>query len=68
VTNAGLKELTQLKSLTYLDVNGTKVTDEGVQELAALKNLTYLNLNGTKVTDEGRKELQKALPNCRISE
>src|SRR5438874_4326071 len=33
VTDAGLKELKDLKQLTYLDVSGTQVTADGVADL-----------------------------------
>ena len=67
VTDAGLKELAPLKSLTTLDLSFTRVKDAGVKELAALQNLTTLALAGTKVTDAGLKELQEALPKCKIA-
>src|SRR5947209_6639917 len=58
VTDAGLKELKDLKQLTTLSLWGTKVTDAGLKELKDLKQLTTLNLFGTKVTGEGLKELK----------
>ena len=58
ITDAGLKELTVLKSLTALNLGGTKVTDAGLKELAALKNLTTLQLDQCRlVTGVGLKEL-----------
>ena len=57
VTDAGLKELAALKSLTALNLGHTKVTDPGLKELAPLKNLKILSLFKTKVTDAGLKEL-----------
>ena len=57
VTDAGLKELTGLKSLQSLNLVGAKVTDAGLKELAGLKSLQSLDLGGTKVTDAGLKEL-----------
>ena len=68
VTDAGLKELKDLKQLTTLDLDGTKVTDAGLKELKDLKQLTSLNLMNTEqVTDDGVADLQKALPGCKIS-
>jgi hypothetical protein len=67
MTDAGLKELKDLKNLAALDLGGnTRVTDAGLRELKDLKNLTYLNLTGARVTDAGLKELREALPNCMI--
>lgn len=57
VTDAGLKELAELKNLTSLQLGGTQVSDAGLKELAGLKNLSTLHLNDTQVTDAGVKEL-----------
>ena len=57
LTDAGLKELTGLKSLQSLNLGRTKITDAGLKELAGLKSLQSLNLRNTKVTDAGLKEL-----------
>src|SRR5262245_52036648 len=43
VTDAGLKELTPLKSLTKLTLSGTLVTDAGLKELKSLKSLATLD-------------------------
>ena len=66
MTDAGLKEVAQLKTLTWLNLSGTAVTDAGIKELAALTKLHTLYLTDTAVTDAGIKELQKALPKCEI--
>ena len=55
VTDEGLRELSELKKLTDLDLEGTKVTDSGLIELAKMKSLTHLNLDGTRVTDAAFK-------------
>ena len=67
VTDAGLKELKDLKQLTTLNLKFTGVTDAGLKELKDLKQLTTLYLGGTKVTDDGVADLQKALPGCKIT-
>ena len=67
VTDAGLKELKDLKQLTTLYLNMTGVTDAGLKELKDLKQLTSLILTATKVTDDGVADLQKALPGCKIT-
>jgi hypothetical protein len=66
VTDAGLKELVELKNLTWLDLRESRVTDVGLKELAGLKHLTRLLLQDTRVTAAGIAELRTALPNCRI--
>lgn len=57
VTDAGLKELAHLKSLTTLYLYNTAVTDAGLKELAAFDNLVALDLGRTAITDAGLKEL-----------
>ena len=57
VTDARLKELAGLKSLTILNLGGTKVTDAGLKELTEIKSLTGLGLRFTAVTDTGMKQL-----------
>jgi internalin A len=58
VTDAGLKELKELKNLTALHVN-TNVTDTGRKELKEFKNLAHLSLYAaTNVTDAGMKEIK----------
>jgi hypothetical protein len=66
VTDAGLKELADMKNITRLDLRDTQVTDAGLKELAGLKKLTTLFLKGTQVTEAGVAELRQALPNCTI--
>ena len=58
ITDAGLKHLRGLQSLTFLGLGWTKdVTDAGLPELIALSNLEVLVLSGTKVTDAGLAQL-----------
>jgi RNA polymerase sigma factor (sigma-70 family) len=58
VTDAGVKELKNLKNLTKLHLTLTQVTDAGVKELKELKYLNTLLIDGTQVTDAGMKELK----------
>jgi hypothetical protein len=58
VTVKGMKELRNLRNLTFLDLSETDVTDEVLKELNVLTNLRYLSLKHTKVTDDGLKELK----------
>ena len=68
VTDAGLKELADLKQLTWLRLtDASDVTDAGLKELKDLKQLTSLDLSGTKVTADGVADLQKARPGCKIT-
>ena len=49
MTDAGLKELKNLRALTSLRLSFTKVTDAGLKELKNLKALTVLDLGSTQV-------------------
>jgi len=51
VTDASLKPLADLKSLTKLSVTSEKVTDAGLTGIAKLAKLTDLDLHGTPITD-----------------
>jgi Leucine-rich repeat (LRR) protein len=53
VDDAGLKQLTGLRGLRWLDLRDTQVTDAGLKELGRMKSLEFLSLNGTKVTEAG---------------
>jgi hypothetical protein len=57
VSDKGLEQLKDLKSLVRLHLERTKITDAGLAHLAALENLEYLNLYGTEVTDAGLQTL-----------
>jgi uncharacterized membrane protein len=58
VTDAQLANLTSLKQITRLWLDGTNITDAGIINLAGLQNLIYLNLNGTKISVSGILQLQ----------
>ena len=66
ITDAGLEELAKLKNLTDLNLRYTRITEAGLKELAKCKQLEKLHLGHTQITDT--TELQKALPNCKISD
>ena len=57
IHDAGLKEITDLKNLSALDLNLADITDLGIKELSRLKQLRKLDLTYTKVTDSGLKQL-----------
>src|SRR5438874_12707779 len=57
ITDAGLKELNELKNLVVLDLDNTVVTDAGLKELKELKSLKVLSLGDAKITDAGLKNL-----------
>jgi hypothetical protein len=53
VSDAGCAHFKHCKSLTYLNLNGTKVSDAGLAAFKGCKHLTFLDLWGTKVSDAG---------------
>lgn len=51
VTNTGLSHLAQLRSLVFLDIEGTSVTTEGLDSLSRQQKLECLVLNFTGVCE-----------------
>ncbi|KAI8982690.1 hypothetical protein BDB01DRAFT_836127 [Pilobolus umbonatus] len=52
-----LDSLAHIKQLTYLNLNGTKLTDEGMAYVKGLSRLQQLYLDKTLVTEEGLSQL-----------
>ena len=59
ITDAGLKELKELKGLRALNLTSTQITDAGVKDLKELRGLRFLALNRTQITDAGLKDLKE---------
>lgn len=57
ITDAGLAQIKEIRSLVRLHLEKTPLTDAGLEHLAGLENLEYLNVYGTAVTDAGLKKL-----------
>lgn len=58
ITDADLKVMGQLNSLTKLQLSNTTISDEGLAPLKELKNLEYLNLAGTNISANGILQLK----------
>lgn len=58
ITDAGLANISGIKSLEKLHLEKTGIGDEGLKHLKNLENLTYLNLYSTQVTDAGLEHLK----------
>jgi Leucine-rich repeat (LRR) protein len=56
-SNAGLKQLKNLKALESLELHKSKVTDAGLVVLKGLPKLEALDLSGTHITDAGARIL-----------
>jgi thiol-disulfide isomerase/thioredoxin/Leucine-rich repeat (LRR) protein len=57
ISDAGLKALRELTTVTTLDISCTRVTDAGLAHLRGWNDLQMLNLGRTQVTGVGVKEL-----------
>src|SRR5262249_47723387 len=58
-SDAGLKELAQLKNLELLDLQDTRVTDAALGALAPLKKLQWLDLDRDALTDKSLRTLRE---------
>jgi hypothetical protein len=67
VDDAGIAQLKTLNTLEFLGLSGTKITDAALAHLKDLPKLGKLFCLGTKVTPGGVAELQRALPDCLIT-
>lgn len=67
VDDAGIAQLKTLQTLEFLGLSGTKITDAALADLKQLPKLEKLFCLGTKVTRAGVDELQRALPDCLIT-
>lgn len=59
ITDEGLRQLANLKSLEILRIHSRKITDEGIEYLLPLENLKELELGKTKISDQGLKHISK---------
>ncbi len=59
ITDDGLKEVSKLKNLTWLNLRWCNITNEGLKEVSKLENLTSLNLSWCNITDDGLKDVSK---------
>src|ERR1700733_547937 len=57
ITDAGLREFSEFKSLKSLSLANTDITNVGLKALSGLTNLESLILVNTQVRDAGLKEL-----------
>lgn len=64
-TDASLRQISGLRSLTWLDLDSTHVTDSGLAQLRGLSSLKWLELENTAITDVGLAHL-KDIPNLEL--
>ena len=56
-SDESLQGIGNLKNLTRLYLQNTKITDEGISQLSSLKYLEYINLYGNNISDKGLQAL-----------
>jgi hypothetical protein len=66
ITDASLKAVCEMKSLTHLDLGETLISDASVQYLSRMSKLTELELRSTMLSKNAVVDLQRALPSTRI--
>jgi internalin A len=59
VTDAGLRHLLGLSTLSYLNLSGTQITDAGLEHLERLNKLEWLCLDDTLITDAGLAQIEE---------
>jgi hypothetical protein len=66
ISDRGVAELKQLRSLEYIFLLNTSITDASIDVLGTLPNLKMLGVNNTQVTPERLKKLSQDRPGLRI--
>lgn len=59
LSDDGLKYVTGLKQLAYLDLSDTGITDEGLQHLSGLEKLSFLSLVRCRMDGSGLRHLRQ---------
>jgi Leucine-rich repeat (LRR) protein len=67
ITDDGLRHLSNLPELDFLDLRRNNITDAGLVHLEKLPKLKQVILIGTQVTPAGVNKLQKKLPHTKIA-
>lgn len=69
ITDAGIKDVSALQNLFYLNLNGcAAVTDLSVPSLGQMPGLRELYISDTGISKTGYDSLRESLPNCTIHE
>lgn len=67
ISSTGVRYLTQLQHLEYLNLYGTVVNDDVLKSIRLFKKLKRIYLWNTKVTQEKIKEIKTQLPDLKVS-
>jgi Leucine Rich repeat len=66
ITDTGLAEIAQIKTLKKVDLEATGVSDAGLVHLEGMKNLEVVRLGATRVTKEGIAQLRMVRPDLKV--
>ena len=67
ITDNGLKCISGLENMEFLDLSETQVTDAGLRHLSKLTKLSELHLWNTRVTEQEAGEFEERMPECSVS-
>jgi hypothetical protein len=62
ISDGGIQQIAEFKSLTDLSLNNSEVTDASVDAIARLPKLTAVWLEGAKISPQGARRLQELRP------
>ena len=75
ITDTGLRQIGEIRSLKVLRLSGTSVTDAGITSLSELPDLRWINLSRTSVGNAGAQHLARisslisvSLANSRVTD
>ena len=66
VSDRGLKNISKMPYLSYINLVSSKVSDASVDTLASIKTLKEVYLWNSDITERGIKRLRGALPDAKI--
>lgn len=67
ITDDGVRALTSLQQLEWLDLNGTSIGPSSISTLAGLKSLRRLSVPKSNFKELDLLRLRKALPTCTVN-
>jgi mono/diheme cytochrome c family protein len=66
INDEGLKAISNLPQLQYINLTGNPVTEKGIEQLKSLKGLAHLYVYRTSISAEGYGALKKLFPKASI--
>ena len=68
LSDAALAHVAKMRSLRTLNLQETPITDAGLEHLTSIKKLRALSIGNSQITQAGVAKLQRALPNCTVTQ